>query len=203
MRDKQKTREGVLLFTGSETENLEKSCWGEDTAFPCSYQGKCARCPYSPGRGLTCNLESCPFSSSGRCKDCAHLLPLAEHRRKARCRWTGERLASGGVERVRDCIGFEERPGLDLCRSLRQGEVPQNNARRNKRLFCLPRIEKSLVSYSACLAAGGLSIGRLAHIGRVTRLGLREGPAVSHWPGSVLSCLFSFKTPKQCEVPHD
>ena len=203
MRDKQKTREGMRLFTGSKTENLEKSCWGEDTAFPCSYQGKCARCPYSPGRGLTCNLESCPFSSSGRCKDCAHLLPLAEHRRKARCRWTGERLASGGVERVRECIGFEERPGLDLCRSLRQGEAPQNNARRNKRLFCLPRIEKSLVSYSACLAAGGLSIGRLAHIGRVTRLGLREGPAVSHWPGSVLSCLFSFKTPKQCEVPHD
>lgn len=78
-----------------------------------------------------------------------------------------------------------------------------NNARRNKRLFCLPRIGKSLVSYSACLAAGGLSIGRLAHIGRVTRLGLREGPAVSHWPGSVLSCLFSFKTPKQCEVSHD
>ena len=78
-----------------------------------------------------------------------------------------------------------------------------NNARRNKRLFCLPRIGKRLVSYSACLAAGGLSIGRLAHIGRVTRLGLREGPAVSHWPGSVLSCLFSFKTPKQCEVSHD
>ena len=78
-----------------------------------------------------------------------------------------------------------------------------NNARRNKRLFCLPRIGKSLVSYSACLAAGGLSIGWLAHIGRVTRLGLREGPAVSHWPGSVLSCLFSFKTPKQCEVLHD
>lgn len=77
-----------------------------------------------------------------------------------------------------------------------------NNARRNKRLFCLPRIGKSLVSYSACLAAGGLSIGWLAHIGRVTRLGLREGPAVSHWPGSVLSCLFSFKTPKQCEVSH-
>ena len=112
MRDKQKTREGVLLFTGSETENLEKSCWGEDIAFPYSYQEKCARCPYSPGRGMACNLESCPFSSSGPCKDCAHLLPLDEHRRKARCRWTGERLAAGDVELVRDCIGFEERPAL-------------------------------------------------------------------------------------------
>ena len=203
MRDKQKTREGMRLFTGSETENLEKSCWGEDTAFPCSYQGKCARCTYSPGRGLTCNLESCPLSSSGRCKDCAHLLPLDEHRRKARCRWTGERLASGGVERVRDCIGFEERPGLDLCRSLRHGGGSLNLARRSNRLSCFPRAGKSIAAYTAIShsPAGNISGGRYVHIGRVIRPGLREGPAASLRPGSVSPCLFLF--PKLSEVPHD
>lgn len=200
MRDKQKTREGMRLFTGSETENLEKSCWGEDTAFPCSYQGKCARCPYSPGRGLTCNLESCPFSSSRRCKDCAHLLPLDEHRRKARCRWTGERLASGGVERVRDCIGFEKRPGLDLCRSLRQGEVPQNRDRRSNRLSCFPRAGKSIAAYSACLVAG-MFIGRLAHIGGVATSSIREDWRLITSRGALLSRLF-FLIPNR-EVSHD
>lgn len=201
MRDKQKTREGMRLFTGSETENLEKSCWGEDTAFPCSYQGKCARCPYSPGRGLTCNLESCPFSSSGRCKDCAHLLPLDEHRRKARCRWTGERLASGGVERVRDCIGFEKRPGLDLCRSLRQGDVPLNQSRRSNRRFIVPNGEESIAAYSACLAAA-MFIGRLAHIGGVATSSIREDWRLRLSRGALLPRLF-FLIPKSIEVPHD
>lgn len=201
MRDKQKTREGVRLFTGSETENLEKSCWGEDTAFPCSYQGKCARCTYSPGRGMACNLESCPLSSSGRCKDCAHLLPLDEHRRKARCRWTGERLASGGVERVRDCIGFEERPGLDLCRSLRQGEVPQNCQRRSNRRFIVPNGEESIAAYSA-VEAPAVSSGRLSHIGGIITSGTREGPAVSDRLGSVVIPPLLFN-PKLSEVPHD
>ena len=201
MRDKQKTREGMRLFTGSETENLEKSCWGEDTAFPCSYQGKCARCPYSPGRGLTCNLESCPFSSSGRCKDCAHLLPLDEHRRKARCRWTGERLAAGDVELVRDCIGFEERPGLDLCRSLRQGEVPLNQSRRSNRRFIVPNGEESIAAYSACLAAA-MFIGRLAHIGGVATSSIREDWRLRLSRGALLPRLF-FLIPKSIEVPHD
>lgn len=201
MRDKQKTREGMRLFTGSETENLEKSCWGEDTAFPCSYQGKCARCPYSPGRGMACNLESCPFSCSGRCKDCAHLLPLDEHRRKARCRWTGERLASGGVERVRDCIGFEKRPGLDLCRSLRQGEVPLNQSRRSNRRFIVPNGEESIAAYSACLAAA-MFIGRLAHIGGVATSSIREDWRLRLSRGALLPRLF-FLIPKSIEVPHD
>ena len=201
MRDKQKTREGVRLFTGSETENLEKSCWGEDTAFPCSYQGKCARCPYSPGRGLTCNLESCPFSSSGRCKDCAHLLPLDEHRRKARCRWTGERLASGGVERVRDCIGFGKRPGLDLCRSLRQGEIPLNQVRRSNRLSCFPRAGKSIAAYSA-VEAPAVSSGRLSHIGGVATSSIREDWRLHLSRGALLPRLF-FLIPKSSEVPHD
>ncbi len=201
MRDKQKTREGMRLFTGSETENLEKSCWGEDIAFPYSYQEKCARCPYSPGRGMACNLESCPLSSSGRCKDCAHLLPLDEHRRKARCRWTGERLASGGVERVRDCIGFEKRPGLDLCRSLRQGEVPQNCQRRSNRRFIVPNGEESIAAYSA-VEAPAVSSGRLSHIGGIITSGTREGPAVSDRLGSVVIPPLLFN-PKLSEVPHD
>lgn len=78
---------------------------------------------------------------------------------------------------------------------------PPNLARRNKRLSCLPRTGKSLVAYSAHHAVG-VSIGRFVHIGRVTRLGFREGPAASLRPGSVLPCLFSFKTPKFSEVHH-
>ena len=201
MRDKQKTREGMRLFTGSETENLEKSCWGEDIAFPYSYQEKCARCPYSPGRGMACNLESCPFSSSGPCKDCAHLLPLDEHRRKARCRWTGERLASGGVERVRDCIGFEKRPGLDLCRSLRQGEVPQNFVRRSNRRFIVPNGEESIAAYSA-VEAPAVSSGRLSHIGGVATSSIREDWRLHEGRGGLLPRLF-FLPPKLREVPHD
>ena len=206
MRDKQKTREGMRLFTGSETENLEKSCWGEDTAFPCSYQGKCARCPYSPGRGLTCNLESCPFSSSRRCKDCAHLLPLDEHRRKARCRWTGERLASGGVERVRDCIGFEKRPGLDLCRSLRQGEVPQISDEGERHLPGLPRAGETFVrkSFVLKLPAGGVPIGgRFEHIDGNASSVVREATA-TFIRGRGKQALPSFFNPQiSDEVPHD
>ena len=201
MRDKQKTREGVLGFTGSETENLEKSCWGEDTAFPCSYQGKCARCPYSPGRGMACNLVPCPFSRPCRCADCASLLPVNEHRRKARCRWTGECLTTGDVELVRDCIGFEERPGLDLCRSLRQGDVPLNQSRRSNRLSCFPRAGKSIAAYSACLAAA-MFIGRLAHIGGVATSSIREDWRLRLSRGALLPRLF-FLIPKSIEVPHD
>ncbi len=206
MRDKQKTREGLRLFTGSETENLEKSCWGEDTAFPCSYQGKCARCTYSPCRGMACNLESCPLSSSGRCKDCAHLLPLDEHRRKARCRWTGERLASGDVERVRDCIGFEKRPGLDLCRSLRQGEVPQISTKGERHLPGLPRAGETFVrkSFVLKLPAGGVPIGgQFEHIDGNTSSVVREATA-TFGRGRGKQVLPSFFNPQvSTEVPHD
>lgn len=206
MRDKQKTREGVLGFTGSETENLEKSCWGEDIAFPYSYQEKCARCPYSPGRGMACNLESCPFSCSGRCKDCAHLLPLDEHRRKARCRWTGERLTAGDVELVREYIGFEERPGLDLCRSLRHGEVPQISTKGERHLFRLPRAERTFVrkSFVLKLPAGGVPIGgRFEHIDGNTSSVFREGTA-TFGRGRGKQVLPSFFNPQvSTEVPHD
>lgn len=179
MRDKQKTREGVLGFTGSETENLEKSCWGEDIAFPYSYQEKCARCPYS-GNGHACNLVPCPFS--------------------VRCRWTGERLTAGDVELVRDCIGFEERPGLDLCRSLRQGDVPLNHDRRSNRLSCFPRAGKSIAVYSA-VEAPAVSSGRLSHIGGVATSSIREDWRLIVSRGALLSRLF-FLIPTH-EVPHD
>lgn len=201
MRDKQKTREGVLGFTGSKTGHGEKIRWEKCSSLLSTLQGKCARCPYSPGRGMACNLESCPFSCSGRCKDCAHLLPLDEHRRKARCRWTGERLVAGDVERVRNCIGFEERPGLDLCRSLRQGEVPLNQSRRSNRRFIVPNGEESIAAYSACLAAA-MFIGRLAHIGGVATSSIREDWRLRLSRGALLPRLF-FLIPKSIEVPHD
>lgn len=62
MLNNEKTREGVVRFTGSGTENLEKGSWGEDTALPRAFQEKCVRCPYSPGGGHACNLVPCPFS---------------------------------------------------------------------------------------------------------------------------------------------
>lgn len=201
MRDKQKTREEVLCFTGSKTGHGEKIRWEKCSSLLSTLQGKCARCTYSPGRGMACNLESCPFSSSRRCKDCAHLLPVNEHRRKVRCRWTGERLASGDVERVRDCIGFEERPGLDLCRSLRQGEVPLNQVRRSNRLSCFPRAGKSIAAYSA-VEAPAVSSGRLSHIGGVATSSIREDWRLHLSRGALLPRLF-FLIPKSSEVPHD
>lgn len=100
-------------------------------------------------------------------------------------------------------------PGLEifddvkgLTHASRWGMVKTPNlARRNKRRSGLPKAGKSLVTYSVCHAAG-VPIGRFAHIGRVTRPGFREGPAASLRPGSVLPCLFSFKTPKVSEALH-
>ncbi len=201
MRDKQKTPCGCGGRTGFKTLHRGNFRQENDIKPSSDLQGKCARCPYSPGRGMACNLESCPFSCSGRCKDCAHLLPLDEHRRKARCRWTGERLAAGDVERVRNCIGFEERPGLDLCRSLRQGEVPLNQSRRSNRRFIVPNGEESIAAYSACLAAA-MFIGRLAHIGGVATSSIREDWRLRLSRGALLPRLF-FLIPKSIEVPHD
>lgn len=206
MRDKQKTREEVLCFTGSKTGHGEKIRWEKCSSLLSTLQGKCARCPYSPGRGMACNLESCPFSSSGPCKDCAHLLPLDEHRRKARCRWTGERLASGGVERVRDCIGIEERPGLDLCRSLRQGEVPQISTKGERHLPGLPRAGETFVrkSFVLKLPAGGVPIGgQFEHIDGNTSSVVREATA-TFGRGRGKQVLPSFFNPQvSTEVPHD
>lgn len=202
MLRKQKTREVGKNFAGSKTGHIEKIRWEKDNGFCPAIQEKCVRCSCFPGRGYACNLVPCPFTVRGACEACIHFLPVNEHRNKARCLWTGERLDAGDVERVRECIGFEEKTGLDLCRSLRQGEVPLNLARRSNRLFCFPRAGKSIAAYTAIShsPAGNISGGRYVHIGRVIRPGLREGPAASLRPGSVSPCLFLF--PKLSEVPH-
>lgn len=202
MLRKQKTREVGKNFAGSKTGHVEKIRWENDNGFFPAIQEKCVRCPYFPGRGYACNLVPCPFTVRGACEACIHFLPVNEHRNKARCAWTGERLNAGEMELLRECIGFEEKTGLDLCRSLRQGEVPLNLARRSNRLFCFPRAGKSIAAYTAIShsPAGNISGGRYVHIGRVIRPGLREGPAASLRPGSVSPCLFLF--PKLSEVPH-
>lgn len=201
MRDKQKTPRGDGSRTGFKSLHRGEIRQEDDSKTSHAPQGKCARCPYFPGRGYACNVP-CPFTVRGACAACVHFLPVNEHRNKARCVWTGERLDAGEVERVRECIGFEEKTGLDLCRSLRQGEVPLNLARRSNRLFCFPRAGKSIAAYTAIShsPAGNISGGRYVHIGRVIRPGLREGPAASLRPGSVSPCLFLF--PKLSEVPH-
>lgn len=202
MLRKQKTREVGKNFAGSKTGHIEKIRWEKDNGFCPAIQEKCVRCSCFPGRGYACNLVPCPFTVRGACEACIHFLPVNEHRNKARCAWTGERLNAGEMELLRECIGFEEKTGLDLCRSLRQGEVPLNLARRSNRLFCFPRAGKSIAAYTAIShsPAGNISGGRYVHIGRVIRPGLREGPAASLRPGSVSPCLFLF--PKLSEVPH-
>lgn len=214
MLRKQKTREVGKNFAGSKTGHIEKIRWEKDNGFCPAIQEKCVRCPCFPGRGYACNVP-CPFTVRGACAVCIHFLTVDEHRNKARCLWTGERLDAGEVQWVRECIGFEERhfsasdlypqypqysqnclsgekTGLDLCRSLRQGEVPLNLARRSNRLFCFPRAGKSIAAYTAIShsPAGNISGGRYVHIGRVIRPGLREGPAASLRPGSVVTLPF-------------
>lgn len=202
MLRKQKTREVGKNFAGSKTGHVEKIRWEKDNGFFPAIQEKCVRCPYFPGMGYACNLVPCPSTVRGACAACIHFLTVDEHRNKARCVWTGARLDAGKVGLLRECIGFEEKTGLDLCRSLRQGEVPLNLARRSNRLFCFPRAGKSIAAYTAIShsPAGNISGGRYVHIGRVIRPGLREGPAASLRPGSVSPCLFLF--PKLSEVPH-
>ena len=206
MRDKQKTREGVLGFTGSKTGHGEKIRWEKCSSLLSTLQGKCARCPYSPGRGMACNLAPCPFSRPCRCADCSHLLPVNEHRRKARCRWTGERLTAGDVELVWEYIGFEERPGLDLCRSLRQGEVPLIHCEGERHLFRLPRAERTFVrkSFVLKLPAGGVPIGgRFEHIDGNASSVVREATATFAMGRGKQALPSFFYSQIYCEVPHD
>lgn len=191
MLNKQKTREGEGAFAGSRTGDLENNRQEEGSNFLPASQGKCVRCPYFPGKGYACNLVPCPFTEPGACVSCIHFLPVNEHRNKARCVWTGERLDAGEVERVRECIGFERRPGLDLRRSLRQSELPQNFVRRSNRLSCFPRAGKSIAAYSARLAAG-IFIGRLAHIGGVATSSIREDWRLHEGRGGLLPRLFFY-----------
>ena len=73
-------------------------------------------------------------------------------------------------------------------------EAP-NQSRRNKRRSSLPKAGKSLVAYSACLAAGGVSIGKLAHIGGVATSSIREDWRLHLSRGGLLPRLF-FLNPK-------
>lgn len=221
MLRKQKTREVGKNFAGSKTGHVEKIRWENDNGFFPAIQEKCVRCPYFPGMGYACNAP-CPFTVRGACAACVHFLPVNEHRNKARCLWTGERLDAGEVQWVRECIGFEERhfsasdlypqnpqypqnclsekkTGEGLTSAGVSGKVRLPNLdRRSNRLSLLPRNGKSIAAYSA-VEAPIVSSGRLSHIGGVQRPHVREAVAAYLGPGSVVPCLFYFPN---LEVPH-
>ncbi len=201
MLNKQKTREGKGAFAGSRTGDLENNRQEEGSNFLPVSQEKCVRCPNFPGKGYACNLVPCPFTEPGACAACVHFLPVNEHRRKARCVWTGERLDAGEVERERECIGFERREeGLTsagACGNL----ISPNHMRRNKRLFCLPKAGKSLVRMSA-VEVPAVSSGQLLHIGGVATSSIREDWRPHMSRGALLPRLFLL-IPKSYEVPHD
>lgn len=222
MRNKQKTPRGDGSRTGFKSLHRGEIRQEDDSKTSHAPQGKCARCPYFPGRGYACNVP-CPFTVRGACAACVHFLPVNEHRNKARCLWTGERLDAGEVQWVRECIGFEERhfSASDLypqnpqypqnCLSEKKtGEgltsagvsgkvVFPNLERRHKRLSSLPKAGKSLVRISA-VEAPIMSNGRLSHIGRVATSSIREGWRLLKSRGE-LHPAFSFN-PRILEVPH-
>lgn len=201
MRNKQKTPRGDGSRTGFKSLHRGEIRQEDDSKTSHALQGKCARCPYFPGRGYACNVP-CPFTVRGACAACVHFLPVNEHRNKARCLWTGERLDAGEAQWVRECIGFEKKTGEGLTSGMdfRHGECPQIHMRRSNRLSCFPRAGKSIAAYSACLAAG-IFIGRLAHIGGVVTSSIREDWRPHMSRGALLPRLF-FLIPKSYEVPH-
>lgn len=69
MREQRKTRGGVGGPTGFQTLRRAGIRQGKDTPLSPAPQGKCARCPYSPGKGEACNFPVCPFSERGANKD--------------------------------------------------------------------------------------------------------------------------------------
>lgn len=190
MRNKQKTPRGDGSRTGFKSLHRGEIRQEDDSKTSHAPQGKCARCPYFPGRGYACNVP-CPFTVRGACAACVHFLPVNEHRNKARCVWTGERLDAGEVQWVRECIGFEKKAGEGLTSGMdfRHGECPLNYSRRNKRLSSLPRAGKSLVRISA-VEAPIMSNGRLSHIGRVATSKYREAWRHRIGRGALLPCLF-------------
>lgn len=198
MRNKQKTPRGDGSRTGFKSLHRGEIRQEDDSKTSHAPQGKCARCPYFPGRGYACNVP-CPFTVRGACAACVHFLPVNEHRNKARCLWTGERLDAGEVQWVRECIGFEKKTGEGLTSAGVSGKVRLPNLdRRSNRLSLLPRNGKSIAAYSA-VEAPIVSSGRLSHIGGVQRPHVREAVAAYLGPGSVVPCLFYFPN---LEVPH-
>lgn len=225
MLRKQKTREVGKNFAGSKTGHVEKIRWENDNGFFPAIQEKCARCPCFPGMGYACNLVPCPFTVRGACAICIHSLPVNEHRNKARCLWTGERLDAGDVERVRECIGFEERHFSASDLYPQNPQYPQNCLSEKKTgegltsagvsgkvgfpksvrgvaiaVSSSPTVKKVLPAYSA-VEALTISSGRLSHIGGIITSRTREGLAVSDRLGSVVIPPLLFN-PKLSEVPH-
>lgn len=220
MLRKQKTREVGKNFAGSKTGHIEKIRWKKDNGFCPAIQEKCVRCPYFPGRGYACNLVPCPFTVRGACEACIHFLPVNEHRNKARCAWTGERLNAGEVELLRECIGFEERhfsasdlypqypqnclsekkTGEGLTSAGDSGKVRFPNLKsHNRRLSLAPQGEKDLFSYSAIHAHTVFSVAHV-HIGRVTRpVSARTGGFFKAGERVYPAFLFN---PQLEEVPH-
>ena len=201
MLRKQKTREVGKNFAGSKTGHLEKIRWQKDNGFCPAIQEKCVRCPCFPGMGYACNVP-CPFTVRGACAVCIHFLTVDEHRNKARCVWTGARLDAGEVERVRECIGFEEKAGEDLTSAGVSGKVgfPKNVRGVAIAVSSSPTVKKVLPAYSA-VEALTISSGRLSHIGGIITSRTREGLAVSDRLGSVVIPPLLFN-PKLSEVPH-
>lgn len=202
MLRKQKTREVGKNFAGSKTGHVEKIRWENDNGFFPAIQEKCARCPYFPGMGYACNLVPCPSTVRGACAACVHFLPVNEHRNKARCVWTGERLDAGEVERVRECIGFEKKAGEGLTSAGVSGKVSFPKSVRGVAIAVSssPTVKKVLPAYSA-VEALTISSGRLSHIGGIITSRTREGLAVSDRLGSVVIPPLLFN-PKLSEVPH-
>ena len=224
MRNKQKTPRGDGSRTGFKSLHRGEIRQEDDSKTSHAPQGKCARCPYFPGRGYACNVP-CPFTVRGACAVCIHFLTVDEHRNKARCLWTGERLDAGEVQWVRECIGFEERHFSASALYPQYPRYPQNCLSEKKTgegltsagvsgkvgfpksvrgvaiaVSSSPTVKKVLPAYSA-VEALTISSGRLSHIGGIITSRTREGLAVSDRLGSVVIPPLLFN-PKLSEVPH-
>lgn len=198
MRNKQKTPRGDGSRTGFKSLHRGEIRQEDDSKTSHAPQGKCARCPYFPGRGYACNVP-CPFTVRGACEACIHFLPVNEHRNKARCLWTGERLDAGEAQWVRECIGFERRDEGLTSAGVSGNLASPNLTRRSNRLSVLPRDGRSIAAYSA-VEASIMSNGRLSHIGGVQRpVSARTGGFVRAGERCYPA---SFFTPKSNEVPH-
>lgn len=201
MLRKQKTPRGDGSRTGFKSLHRGEIRQEDDSNSLPAIQEKCVRCPYFPGMGYACNVP-CPFTVRGACAACIHFLPVNEHRNKARCLWTGERLDAGEVQWVRECIGFEKKAGEGLTSAGVSGKVSFPKSVRGVAIAVSssPTVKKVLPAYSA-VEALTISSGRLSHIGGIITSRTREGLAVSDRLGSVVIPPLLFN-PKLSEVPH-
>lgn len=205
MLNKQKTREGLGGFAGSEMMFMAEQ--EDNTRFPLVPQGKCVRCPYFPGKGYACNLPVCPFPEPAPCLACVHFLPVNEHRRKARCVWTGERLDAGEEQRERECIGFERRDeGLTSGPLSGMVRLPKYNERHTANAIPVSPQEQEKAPEKALLKVLHIMPCRKStrrergYIGRVQRPVSVKTRQPLIGLGSVVPCLSFY--PQNNEVPH-